>query len=128
MGDLLSVASLARTLDGALVLPKVDERSSETRPVGDAREEDLRSLVEVVLETLLSNLQDIRDVGHTKEVLHVMETISLRVRVRQLGVDLGFTESLASHLEESYEVVMLASAAGDLDDLEEVGWILGLNV
>ena len=126
--NVLGVASLTRTLDGTLVLAEVDERSRKTGPVRDAREEDLRRLVKLVLEALLANLENVRDVGHRQEVLHVVQAVRLRVRVRELGVDLGFTERLACHLEVTDEVVVFACAAGDLDDLGVVRGILRLDV
>ncbi len=125
---ILSVARLTRALDGALVLAKVDERSRQPCPVGDAREKDLRSLVELVLEALLADLEDVRDVGHRQEVLHVVQTIRLGIGVGELSVDLRLAERLAGHLEVADEVVVLAGATCDLDDLRIVRGVLRLDV
>ncbi len=57
-----------------------------------------------------------------------MEVVGLGVGVRKLGVDLGFAERLASHLELTNEFVALAGIVGDLDDLGEVRGTLCLNV
>ena len=126
--NVLGVASLTRTLDGALVLAEVDERGGETCPVRDACEEQLGSLIELVLETLLSDLQDVCDVCHAKEVLHIVKTVRLRVRVRELGIDLGLADVLPRHLEVANEVVVLACVIRNLDDLGEVRGILGLDI
>ena len=57
-----------------------------------------------------------------------MEAVGLGVGVRKLCVDLGFAERLASHLEVTNELVVLASMVGNLDDLCEVRGILCLDV
>lgn len=54
--SLLGISSLPRTLHSSLVLPKIDQRGRQPRPVGNAREQEFSSLIQVVLETLLSNL------------------------------------------------------------------------
>ena len=60
----LSVAGLASTLHGTLVFTEVDEGGGKTSPVGDAREEDLSGLVELVLETFLSDFQHVCYICH----------------------------------------------------------------
>ena len=124
----LSVARFPRALNRTLVLAEIDESRSKTSPVGDAREEDLSSLVQLVLETLLSDFKNVRNVGHRQEVLHVMQTIRLRICVCQLGVNLRLAERLAGHLEVTNKVVGLAGATGDFDNLGIVRRILGLDV
>lgn len=126
--DLLRVAGLTRTLDGTLILAKVDESGSEARPVGNAREKQLRSLVKLVLEALLSDFENIRDVGHAQEILHVVQAIRLGVCVRKLGIDLGLAEVFTGHLKEADEIVVLAGAVCNLDELGVVGGILRLDV
>lgn len=125
---ILGVTSLTSTLDSALVLTKVDEGGCKTGPVRNAREEQLGSLVQFVFETFFSNLKDICDVGQSQEVLHVVETIGLRVGVRQLGIHLGLANVLPCHLEITNKIVVLASAVRNLDDLSEVLGILSLDV
>lgn len=93
-----------------MVLAEVDQSGGKTSPVGNAGEEKLGGLVQLVLEALLSNLQDVCDVGHSKEVLHVMKTVGLGISIRQLRIDLRFTERFASHLEEANQVIVLAGA------------------
>lgn len=94
----LGVASLASTLNSGLVFTEIDEGGGETCPVGDAGEQEFRSLVQLVFEALLSDFENIGDVGHTEEVFHIVQPIGLRVRVSKFSVDLGFTKSLAGHL------------------------------
>lgn len=101
----LSVASLPRALDCTLFFAEVDESGCETGPVGDAREQDLRSLSQLVFEALRARLEHIRDARHREEVLHVMESVSLRVRVREISADLGLAERLARRMEVAEEIV-----------------------
>lgn len=126
--DSLSVTSFTSTLNGGLALTQVDESGSKTSPVRDTGEQQFGSLVQLVVEALLSNVQDISDVRHAKEVLHIVQAISLSIRVRQLGIDLRFAERLASHLEVTDEIVLLASTVSNLDDFGIVGRILSLDV
>lgn len=124
----LGVACFPRALHSCLVLAEVDERRREPRPVGDACEEELCGLVQLVFETFLSNLKDIGDVCHAQKVLHVVQTVGLRISIGELGVDLGFAKRLASHLEEAHKIVMFASVVGDFDDFMEIRRVFRLNV
>lgn len=126
--DVLCVTRLPGTFDCCLVLAQVDERCSQTSPVRDAGEKQLRRLIELILEALLANFQDVSNIGHAEEVFHVMQTVRLGVGIGELSVDLRFADRLASHLKEADEVVMFASVVADLDELSEVGRILGLDV
>ena len=128
MKSLLSIACFARALNSALVLTEIDESGCKTSPVRDACEQKLRSLIELVLETLLSNLEDIGDVGHAEEVFHIVQTIRLGICISQLGVDLRLADMLPCHLQVPNKVFMLACAISDLDDFREVGRILSLDV
>ena len=49
-----------------------------------------------------------------------MQTVGFGVRVCEFGIDFGFTERLASHLEETNQIVVLVRASGNLNDLDEV--------
>ena len=124
----LRVASLAGALDGGLRLAKVDERRRETSPVRDRREQELGGLVQRVLETLLADNEDVRDVGKVQEVFHVVQTVGLGVGVCELCIDLGLAQGLARHLEVSNEIIVLACTACNLDDFSIVAGILGLDV
>lgn len=73
-------------------------------------------LVEHVRETLLSDLEDVGDVGHTREILHVVQTVGLRVCVCKFSVKLGLAERLAGHLEVPDKIVVLAGVVCDLDN------------
>lgn len=109
-------------------LAKINEGRGKTCPVGDAGEEKLRCFVKLVLEALLSDAEYVCDVGHGQELLHVVQAVRLRIRIRELRVDLRLAQRLARHLQEANEVVVLAGTVGDVDDLGEVGWIRGLDV
>lgn len=125
---LLCVSSFPCTLHSCLVFSQVDECSSEPGPVGDAREEQFGCLVKLVVEALLSNLQNIRNVCHGQEVLHVVQSIGPCISIRELGVDLWLTKSLTCHLQIPHEIVMLASSVRNLDHLGKVRRILGLDI
>ena len=126
--NLLCITSLTCALHGSLVLTKVDECSSQPRPVGDAREKQLSCLIQLVVETFLSDFQNIGNVRKSQEVLHVVQAVRLRVGVRELRVDLRLAQRLARHLQIADKVVMLAGVVRDLDDLGEVGRVLCLDV
>ena len=57
-----------------------------------------------------------------------MEPVGFGVRVRELRVDLRFSERLARHLEIAHKVIVFTSLVRNLDDFDEVGGILGLDV
>ena len=82
----------------------------------------------MVLEALLSNFQNISDVGHGREVFNVMKKVGLSICIREFCVDLRFAECLASHLEEANKIIMLSSVIRDFDDLSEIGGILSLDI
>src|SRR6202044_1490569 len=75
-----------------------------------------------------SDFQNIRDVRHAKEVLHVVQAIGLGIRICQLRIDSRLTKRFASHLKEANKVVMLSSTIRDFDDFGEVGRIFSLDV
>ena len=125
---LLSVSGLPRALHSSLVLLEVNKGSRQPRPVGNAGEQQLGSLVQLVLETLLSNDKYIRNVRDAQEVFHVVEAVGLGVRVGQFGVDLWLAEALAGHLEVANQVFVFVCSSRNLNDLVEVRRILGLDV
>ena len=100
----------------------------KTGPVQDAGIEQLCSLIQFILKTLLSHFEYICNVRHVQKILHVVEAVGLHICIRQLSVDLRLTESLAGHLEEADKIVVLASMVRDLNDFREVRWILCLDV
>ena len=57
-----------------------------------------------------------------------MKTVGFGIRVRQLGIDLGLADVLPGHLEIPDKVVMLSGAVRDLNNFEEVGGVLSLDV
>ena len=57
-----------------------------------------------------------------------MQPIRLGVGIRELSVDLGLPKRLARHLKVADEVVVLASMVRDLNDLDEVGGIVCLDI
>jgi len=61
----LSVASFPGALEGSLILAQVDKCSGKMCPVGNAAEEQLGSLIKLILEAFLSNNQYVCDVHHT---------------------------------------------------------------
>ena len=124
----LSIAGLSSSIDRGLILPEVDQGSRQSRPVGNAREQDLGGIVQSILETLLADLKNVRNIGHGQEFLHVVESIGLGISVGQLCVDLGFTSRLPCHLQVSDEIVVLASPVGNFDDLGVVGGVISLDV
>jgi hypothetical protein len=86
---LLCISCFTSALDGSLVFFQVDERGGKPGPIGNARKEQLGGLVQFVLETLLSYDEDICDIRHAEEILHVMKPVRLGVRIRKLRIDLG---------------------------------------
>jgi len=60
----LSIASFPGTLDGSLILTQVDKCSGKTGPVGNAGEEQLCSLIKLVLKAFLSNNQYVCDIHY----------------------------------------------------------------
>jgi len=97
-------------------------------PVGNAREKKLSNLVQFVFKVLFANFKDISDVGHSKKVLHVVESIRFRIGICKFGIDLGFAQGLTSHLQIPDELIVLAGVVGDFDDLSKVRRILGFDV
>jgi hypothetical protein len=126
--DLLSVARLSCALHGCLVFTEIDEGCREPCPVGDAREKQLRGLVQFVLEAFLSYFKNIGDISHGEEVLHVVQSVGLCVSVGELGVHLWLPQGLASHLQEADKVVVLAGVVGDFDNFNEVRGIFSLDI
>jgi hypothetical protein len=61
----LTVASFPCPPDGSVILAQVDKCGGKMGPVGNAREEQLGSLIKLVLEAFLSNGQYVCDVRHT---------------------------------------------------------------
>lgn len=57
-----------------------------------------------------------------------MEAIGLGIRVGQLGIDLWLAKALAGHLEVTNQIVVLVCPSRDLNDLAEVGGVLGLDI
>lgn len=124
----LSVASFPSTLYGSLILSEVNQSGCQSSPVGNAREEKLSRLIQLVIEAFLSHFQDIGNISHGEEVLHVVQAIGLRVRMSELGVDLWFPQSFPGHLEVSNKVVIFIRTRCNFDNLDEVRWILRLDV
>ena len=122
------MARLPRTLHRRLILAQINQRRRQPRPIRDARKQQLGRLVQLVLKALLADLEDVRDVRHREKVLHVVQPVRLRVRVRELRVDLGLAQRLARHLQEAHEVVVLVGVPCDFDDLGEVGGVFGFDV
>lgn len=91
-------------------------------------EQKLGGLVKLIVEALLADLEDISNVGHAKEVFHVVQAIGLGVSIGKLCIDLGLAKRLASHLEVANQIVMLASPVGEFDDFKEVAGVFGLDV
>lgn len=111
-----------------MVLAEVDESSRQSSPVRDRSEEEFRSFVETSFESFLTSGKEVSNIGHSEKLLHVVKTISLGVRDGELSIDRGFSESLASHLEVSNEVVGLSSSRSGFDNLEVVRRIFSLDV
>jgi len=78
---LLGVTSLPGSIDGRLIFAQVDQGGGQSSPVRDTGEEQLRSLIQLVVETLLSDLKNVRDIRHREEFFHVVETVRLRISV-----------------------------------------------
>lgn len=117
---LLGIASLSGTLHSGLILTQVDKSGSESGPVRDAVEEKFRRLIELVVEALLADFEDVSDIGHGQEVLHIMEAVRLRICIGKFGVHLRFAKRAPGHLQVSNEIVMLACTARNLDNFHEV--------
>lgn len=126
--DVLSVSSLSSSVDSSLVLAEVDEGSCQSSPVRDRSEKEFRSFVETCLESLLTSGEEVGNIGHSEELLHIVETISLGVGDGEFSIDRRFSESLASHLEVSNEVVGLSCPGSGFDNFEVVRRILSLDV
>ena len=124
----LSVASLASTFNSCLVFTEVDERRSQASPVRDTREQKLGGLVELVVEALFTDIQNIRNIGHGQEVLHIVQSIGLGISMRKFSVDLWFPQALPGHLEEANKVVVLVGASCQFNDLRVVRRVLCLDV
>jgi len=124
----LSIPCFSSTFDSSLVLAQIDESSGKTSPVRDTGEKQFGGLIELVLEALLSDFQNVRDVRHTKEVLHIVQTVSLGICVRQLRVNLGLPKRFTGHLKEANKVIMFASMTGYLNNFAEVRWILSFDI
>ena len=93
----LGIPGVPNTFHSGLILPEVSKGRGNTWPVENAREQQLGSLIQFVLETLLSNLQNINDVGHGQEVLNVMKKVGPSICIREFCSDLTFAECLGSH-------------------------------
>ena len=126
--DILSVTRFPCTLNSGLVLSQVNEGSSESRPVGNAREQELGGLVQFVVETLLTHIQDIGNVRHSQEVLHIVQPVGLGISVSELRINFGFAEGFTSHLKVADKVILLACSIGNLDEFVKVRWVPSLNV
>lgn len=126
--DELGVASLSGALHCGLVLAQVDESGSQSSPVGNALEQKLGGLVKLIVEALLADLKDISNVGHAKEVFHVVQAIGLCVSIGKLRIDLGLAKRLAGHLEVADQIVVLASPVGEFDDFKEVAGVFSLDI
>ena len=70
--DSLGIPGSPSTLNSSLIFTQIYECGSDSSPVGNAGEEQLGSLIELVLETLLSNFQDVCNVRHAREIFHIM--------------------------------------------------------
>lgn len=79
--NVLSIASLPSTFDCSLIFSEVDESSGKTCPVGNTREQELGSLIKLILETFLSDDQYVGHICHPEEVFHVMKTVGLGVSI-----------------------------------------------
>ena len=117
---LLGISSLSGALHSGLILTQVDKSSSKSGPVRDAREEKFRCLIELVVEALLADFEDVGDIGHGQEVLHIMQAVRLRICVGKLGVHLRFAKRPPGHLQVSNKIVMLACTARNLDNFDKV--------
>ena len=85
-------------------------------------------MVQFVLEAFFSDLEDVCNIRKIEEILHVVQAVRFGIRVCEFSVDLRFTETLASHLEEPHQVVVLASVIGDLDNLCKVRGIFSFDI
>lgn len=85
-------------------------------------------MIELVVEALLADFEDVGDVSHGQEVLHIMEAVRFRICVGKLSVHLGFTKRPPGHLQVPNEIVMLARTARNLDSFDKVRGILGLDI
>ena len=54
-------------------------------------------MVQLALETLLSNDKKARDVRDAQEIFHMAETIGLEVSLGRFGIDLRLMEALVGH-------------------------------
>ena len=50
-----------------------------------------------MLETLLSNLLNISDIGQGQEVLNAMKKVGISICIREFCIDLTFAECLTNH-------------------------------
>jgi hypothetical protein len=57
-----------------------------------------------------------------------VQAICFGIRVCEFSVNLGLTETLAGHLEEPHQVVVLAGVIGDLNDLCKVRGIFSFDI
>ena len=57
-----------------------------------------------------------------------MQPVRLGIRISQLGIDLGFPQGLAGHLEVLDQFIVFACAVGDLDDFSIIEGILSFDI
>ena len=124
----LDAVGFASCLNSLLVVLEVNKGSRQLAPVGDAGEEDLGSLVVSFLKRFISGGFDIGNVGSAQEIFKFSELVSAGIAESQRSIDGHLAQSLAGHAEELDQILVLACVSGNLDDLEEVGWILGADV
>mmetsp|Transcript_49882 Transcript_49882/g.106893 ORF Transcript_49882/g.106893 Transcript_49882/m.106893 type:complete len:672 (-) Transcript_49882:2191-4206(-) len=124
----LGVVSLPCRFDGLGVLAQVHVARGELRIVGDGSVEDLGGLVRTLIVEAVAHRDNVGSVCAAHKLLHLGQSLRLRISVDKLGVD-GLVLCLgAGHEEVSHELVVVLLALGCLDDLGIVCGILGLKV
>mmetsp|Transcript_131667 Transcript_131667/g.366980 ORF Transcript_131667/g.366980 Transcript_131667/m.366980 type:complete len:569 (+) Transcript_131667:1593-3299(+) len=124
----LGIACLPRRLHCLAVLAQTQVARRELGTIGYGLEEDLGSLVGVLLEQAVANSLDVGSVGTADKAFHFRELVGLTKGVHQLRVDEGVLDLPADHQQIARQLLKLLHALHGLDDLGVVSRVLCFKV
>eukprot|EP00906_Rhabdomonas_costata_P003375 RCo005161 len=121
---------LARSVHSGVVVLQPHQGDREPSEVGDAGVQNLRGLVQRLVEASVGNVLHLGHVGGAEELLQVSQAVRLGVGVHQLRVDytllnLGLR---AGHNEVAHKIVVVACLLCCGDDLLESRGVQGLQI
>lgn len=130
-GDLLPglwSVSLLGSLEGSLELSQMDQARGQLGVVSETFEQDLSSLVVLLLEASVTNISDISRVGGGDESLQLIQFVALGQRVDQFAVNKLILYLSSAHLKVADQILEFLLSFGGLDhSLIEIG-VISLNV